>query len=152
MGRTVLILDDSDSIRYIIRVYLMTLKLEFLDADRAERALRILGASPVDLVIADVNMPGMNGMEFVRRVRADDRDEVRRVPIMLLTADKSPHLETQAAEAGATTLIHKPIGSMALTEVVCHALNIPVPVQDELVSPSAPASSSGSAPGKSVGV
>ena len=136
MARTVLILDDSESIRYIIRVYLMSLKLDFLDADRAERGLRLLAASPVDLIIADVNMPGMNGMEFVRRVRTNERQELRSVPIVLLTADRSPHLETQAVEVGATALIHKPMGSMALTEVVCRYLGVAAPAQDEFLSSS----------------
>jgi CheY-like chemotaxis protein len=150
MRRTVLILDDSESIRYIIRVYLMTLKLDFLDADRADRGLRLLGASPVDLIIADINMPGMNGLEFVRKVRADDREDLRRVPIVLLTADKSPHLHAQAQEVGANSLIHKPIGSMALTEVVCHYLKVAAPTQDEFVSAASPEPPSASAPGKSI--
>ncbi|WP_224364347.1 response regulator [Hyalangium versicolor] len=148
MGRTVLILDDSESIRYIIRVYLMTLKLDFLDADRAERGLRLLGACPVDLIIADVNMPGMNGLEFVRKVRADDREEVRRVPIILLTADKSPHLVDQSEQVGANALIHKPIGSMALTEVVCRYLQVSTPVSDDFLSPTSSASPSDPTPGK----
>jgi two-component system chemotaxis response regulator CheY len=125
MKRTVLIVDDSDTIRHIIKVYLMKLKLEFLEADRAERGARLLGTNPVDLIIADFNMPGMNGLEFVRQVRADGRLEVRRVPIVLLTGGKAPELERRALEAGASEFVRKPISSDALSSVVRRHLGLP---------------------------
>lgn len=142
MGRTVLLLDDSASIRYIIRAYLMGLKLDFLDADCAERALRLLETSPVDLIIADVNLPGMNGLEFVRQVRADDREQLRRVPVIVLTGDREPDLEARAMEVGATTVMHKPIGDLVLTDLVCRCLKIPLAMNDDLLSPAAPPSRS----------
>jgi two-component system chemotaxis response regulator CheY len=125
MKRTVLIVDDSDTIRHIIKVYLMKLKLEFLDAERADRGLRLLGASPVDLIIADFNMPGMNGLDFVRQVRADDRLEVRQVPIVLLSGGKAPELERRALEAGASEFVRKPVSSAALSAVVRRRLSLP---------------------------
>ena len=125
MKHTVLIVDDSDTIRHIIKVYLMKLKLDFFDADRADRGLKLLGSSPVDLVIADFNMPGMNGLEFVRHVRADGRPEVRRVPIVLLTGGKAPDLDMRALEAGASEFVRKPISSAALTAVVRRHLGLP---------------------------
>jgi two-component system chemotaxis response regulator CheY len=125
MPRTVLIVDDSDTIRHILRVYLMKLKLEFLDADRGDRGLRLLGANPVDLVIADFNMPGMSGLDFVRQVRADSRPGVSRVPLLLLTGGKAPDLERRALEAGASEFVRKPISSSALSAVVRRHLALP---------------------------
>ncbi|HEX5746148.1 MAG TPA: response regulator [Archangium sp.] len=125
MPRTVLIVDDSDTIRHILKVYLMKLKLDFLDADRGDRGLRLLGASPVDLVIADFNMPGMSGLDFVRQVRADMRPEVSRVPLLLLTGGKAPDLERRALEAGASEFVRKPISSSALSAVVRRHLALP---------------------------
>jgi two-component system chemotaxis response regulator CheY len=133
MKRTVLIVDDSDTIRHILKVYLTKLKLDFLDAERADRGLRLLGASPVDLVIADFNMPGMSGLEFVRQVRADARTEVSRVPLLLLTGGKAPDLEQRALQAGASEFVRKPISSSALSAVVRRHLSLPEDV-DGLVA------------------
>ncbi len=133
MKRTVLIVDDSDTIRHILKVYLTKLKLDFLDAERADRGLRLLGASPVDLVIADFNMPGMSGLEFVRQVRADARPEVSRVPLLLLTGGKAPDLEQRALQAGASEFVRKPISSSALSAVVRRHLSLPEDV-DGLVA------------------
>ena len=133
MQRTVLIVDDSDTIRHILKVYLTKLKLEFLDADRADRGLRLLGASPVDLVIADFNMPGMTGLDFVRQVRADTRPEVSRVPLLLLTGGKAPDLEDRGLLAGASEFVRKPISSAALSAVVRRHLSLPEDV-DGLVA------------------
>ncbi|HLM47274.1 MAG TPA: response regulator [Myxococcaceae bacterium] len=124
MKRTVLIVDDSDTIRHIIKLYLAKLKLELLEADRAEAGLRLLSTSPVDLVIADFNMPGMNGLEFVRRVRATARPEVGRVPILLCTGGKAPELERRALEAGASEFVRKPVSSATLTAVVRRHLGL----------------------------
>jgi CheY-like chemotaxis protein len=125
MSRTVLIVDDSDTIRHILKLYLAKLKLELLEADRAEAGLRMLGTRPVDLVIADFNMPGMNGLEFVRQVRANGRPEVGRVPILLLTGGKAPELERRALEAGASEFVRKPVSSASLTAVVRRHLGLP---------------------------
>ncbi|PTL84436.1 response regulator [Vitiosangium sp. GDMCC 1.1324] len=131
MKHTVLLVDDSDTIRHIIKVYLMKLKqLDFLDANRGDRGLKLLGASPVDLVIADVNMPGMNGLEFVRQVRASDRAEVSRVPIVLLTGGKAPDLEQRSREVGVSEFVRKPISSAALVAVVRRHLALPSDADD----------------------
>ncbi|WP_309894040.1 response regulator [Archangium sp.] len=124
MKPTVLLVDDSDTIRHIIKLYLAKLKLELLEADRAEAGLRLLNERPVDLVIADFNMPGMNGLEFVRRVRATARPEVGRVPILLCTGGKAPELERRALEAGASEFVRKPVSSATLTAVVRRHLGL----------------------------
>ncbi|WNG32942.1 response regulator [Archangium violaceum] len=131
MKRTVLLVDDSDTIRHIIKVYLMKLKqVEFLDADRSDRGLKLLGANAVDLVIADFNMPGMNGLDFVREVRSDKRHEVSHVPLVLLTGGKAPDLEKRALESGVSEFVRKPISSAALTAVVRRHLGMPEDVDD----------------------
>jgi two-component system chemotaxis response regulator CheY len=124
MKPTVLLVDDSDTIRHIIKLYLAKLKLELLEADRADAGLRLLSERPVDLVIADFNMPGMNGLEFVRRVRGNARPEVGRVPILLCTGGKAPELERRALEAGASEFVRKPVSSATLTAVVRRHLGL----------------------------
>ena len=126
MKRTVLLVEDSNTIRQIIKIYLMRLKLGFLEVDRAELGLRLLETQLVDLVIADVNMPGeMDGLELVRRVRAHGRELVRRVPIVLLTGGKEPDLEARAKQAGASEFVRKPISIEALAAVVRRHLSLP---------------------------
>ena len=125
MKRTVLLVEDSNTIRHILRVYLMKLKLDFLEADRAEQGLRLLETRPVDLVIADVNMPGgMDGLEFVRRVRSSEQAQVRDVPVVLLSGAKAPDLEARATEAGASEFVRKPVSIDALASVALSLIHI----------------------------
>ncbi|WP_257460104.1 response regulator [Archangium lipolyticum] len=119
MNHTVLLVEDSNTIRHIIKIYLMKLKLGFLDASGGEQGLQLLETNPVHLIIADVNMPGgMDGLEFVRRVRASEREQVRKVPIVLLTGGKAPDLETRARQAGASEFVRKPVSIEDLATVV----------------------------------
>jgi len=132
--RTVLLVEDSNTIRHILKVYLMKLKLDFLEADRAEQGLRLLSTQPVDLVIADVTMPGgMDGLEFVRRVRASEFTRVRQVPIVLLTGGKAPDLEAKALEAGASEFVRKPVSIDSLAAVARRHLALSADDTDPLV-------------------
>jgi CheY-like chemotaxis protein len=126
MKRNVLLVEDSNTIRHIIKIYLLKLKLGFLEAERAERGLKLLETSSVDLIIADFNMPGgMDGLEFVRQVRVHEKVSVRRVPIVLLTGGKAPDLEARALAAGVSEFVRKPISIDALATVVRRHLALP---------------------------
>lgn len=114
----VLLVDDSPTVRNIVKIYLMNLKVSTVEADDATRALQILRLVPVSLVIADINMPGMDGITFVREVRASAMPQVRSVPILLLTAEKNADLRQKGTEAGANAFIQKPVSHHELTETV----------------------------------
>jgi two-component system chemotaxis response regulator CheY len=114
----VLLVDDSPTVRNIVKIYLMNLKVSTVEADDATRALQILRLVPVSLVIADINMPGMDGITFVREVRASAMPQVRSVPILLLTAEKNVDLRQKGTEAGANAFIQKPVSHHELTETV----------------------------------
>lgn len=114
----VLLVDDSPTVRNIVKIYLMNLKVSTVEADDASRALQILRLVPVSLVIADINMPGMDGITFVKEVRASPMPQVRSVPILLLTAEKSADLRQRGTEAGANAFIQKPVSHHELTETV----------------------------------
>lgn len=130
MKRNILLVEDSHTIRHIIKIYLLKLKLGFLEAERAESGLKLLEASPVDLIIADFNMPGgMDGLEFVRRVRAHPSESVRQVPIVLLTGGKAPDLEARAVKAGVSEFVRKPVSIDALATVVRRQLALPEDVE-----------------------
>ena len=118
MPKTILLIDDSPTIRSVIKVYLMTRKFEFLDAENGERGLQLVRLLPVDLVIADVKMPVIDGISFLRQVRADTRPQLKNLPIILLTGDKSEELRKEGLGAGATAFLHKPISNTQLCEAV----------------------------------
>ncbi len=118
MGSTLLLVDDSATIRNIIKIYLMGMQFEFIEADRAERALHVLKSTKVDLIIADINMPGMDGLEFVRKIRAEKDTKVSKLPLILLTGEKSDDLRKQGTAAGANDFILKPVTSSNLREAV----------------------------------
>jgi two-component system, chemotaxis family, chemotaxis protein CheY len=118
MAKTILLVDDSQTIRTIIKVYLMAHAFEFVEAENGDRALQLSRLVPVELVIADINMPGMDGITFVQHLRADERSKARNVPVILLTGEKSPDLEVRGMKAGANAFIYKPVTSAKLTELV----------------------------------
>lgn len=120
----VLLVDDNLTIRNVIKIYLMGMDLAFLEADRAESALEQLKANKVDLIIADVNMPGMDGITFLRRVREDVRTQVKGLPVILLTADKSGDVRERGRLAGASHFIAKPVTSTELRGTVVQCLGL----------------------------
>ena len=118
----VLLVDDSPSIRSILQIFLMGLKPSFLEAEDGERALRLIRLSPVDLVIADIQMSPMDSITFVRTLRQDERPRVRDVPVVMLTGDRSEGLREQGLEAGANAFVHKPIDPKTLLETIARVL------------------------------
>jgi two-component system, chemotaxis family, chemotaxis protein CheY len=119
---TILIIDDSPTIREIIKVYLMGRSWEFLDAESGDRGLNIARIMPVDLIIADVKMPGMDGLALTREIRADKNPNLRKVPVVLLTGEKSEDLREQGLQAGANAFLQKPVTSGKLKELVMQLL------------------------------
>jgi two-component system, chemotaxis family, chemotaxis protein CheY len=118
MTHTILLVDDSRTMRAVLRVYLMGATYEFIDAEDAARALDILRLVPVSLIIVDVNMPEMDGISFVRRVRASDRPAVRDVPIILITSDKADDLPAKSADARADAFLTKPVKPEVIAQIV----------------------------------
>ena len=127
MVHTVLIVDDSPTIRSVAKIHLMGCGYDFVEADSAERALQVLKLVPVSLVLADIRMAGMSGIDFVRAVRADQRPHVRNAPVVLMTGEKALPLRAEAMAAGANAFLNKPITSGALLAVVQQLLPKDVP-------------------------
>ncbi|BDG02752.1 response regulator [Anaeromyxobacter oryzae] len=114
----VLLVDDSASVRAILQVYLMGLHPTFLEAEDGERALRVLRLSPVDLVIVDVQMSPMDGITFVRELRQSERPQLRSVPVVMLTSDRSEAVRVQGLEAGANAFVCKPVDARTLLQTI----------------------------------
>jgi two-component system, chemotaxis family, chemotaxis protein CheY len=115
-NKKVLVVDDSPTIRSIVQIYLMGRPLEFIEAADGERGLQLARLLGVDLVIADVKMPKMDGFTLARTLRAEP-GPVRRVPIILLTGNAAAR-EAEALECGASAFVRKPVTSSDLVRVV----------------------------------
>lgn len=102
---TVLIVDDTPSARTLLRA-LLAPECRVLEAEDGEAALTVAAHEPVDLVLLDVMMPGMDGLEVTRRLRASRPDEL--LPILLVTAYAGQAERLAGLEAGADDFIPKP--------------------------------------------
>lgn len=100
---TVLVLEDDDGIRTALRLALEDAGFRVQDAPRAEDALRLVSENPVDLMLVDLMLGGMDGFTFIRRVRP-----VSDAPIIVLSARDDTTDIVTALEAGADDYVTKP--------------------------------------------
>ena len=77
----ILIVDDEAAIRRALRPPLLELGFQVAEASRGEEALQLLHCAAFDIVLLDINMPGIGGMETLRRIRAS----LPRLPILMVT-------------------------------------------------------------------
>lgn len=118
--RTILLVDDNRTIRSVLTVYLLGLGAEFAEAADGAAALSLLQSRPFDLVISDVHMTPMDGITFVKEVRASPGG--REVPIVLMTTDLDDELCRRGLAAGADAFVRKPIGPKPLMHAVEEAM------------------------------
>ncbi|MEM9781130.1 MAG: response regulator [Pseudomonadota bacterium] len=112
MGARVLAVDDSSSMRAALRETLEELGHDVVEAEDGQAGLEVLAGDSVDLVITDLNMPRLNGMEFIRAVRADDRHAG--LPIVMLTTESQADRMREGKAAGATAWIVKPFNELQI--------------------------------------
>jgi diguanylate cyclase (GGDEF)-like protein len=109
----VLIVDDSDTIRAVLANSVRSMKLEPVLADCGEKAVELFAAERPSLVLLDVNMPGIDGYETARRIRALLPDEW--VPIIFLSASEADQDLERAIECGGDDYLVKPVSPVVLT-------------------------------------
>ncbi len=124
--RTVLAVDDAMTMRKMVAFTLRGAGFEVIEAANGAEGLKQLAAKPVDLIITDVNMPVMDGLEFTRQARVALRG--RPVPILILTTESDQSKKAAARAAGATGWIVKPFQQDQLLAVVGKVLPGAVPV------------------------
>ena len=120
MSRKAITIDDSASMRQMVRLTLKQSGFDVLEADNGQSAIDLLSKTQVDLIICDVNMPIMNGIETTRRLRA--MPNYRRTPIVLLTTESEDNKKMAGRQAGATGWIIKPFQPAQLQKVVQRVL------------------------------
>ena len=113
----ILVIDDEPPIRKLLRTGLGTQGYDILDAPNAKAALALLAEKP-DLVILDLGLPDMQGLDLLRLIR--ERDE--RVPIVILSSREDDKAKVQALDLGADDYVTKPFGMEELLARIRAAL------------------------------
>ncbi|GBC59410.1 response regulator [Desulfonema ishimotonii] len=116
MSLKIMAVDDSASIRQMVLFSLKKTGYEVAEAANGRIALESLRETQADLVITDLDMPEMNGIELTRNLRA--LPAYRTVPIVLLTTESAAEKKQDAKSAGATGWITKPFTPAQLVSVV----------------------------------
>lgn len=117
MPAKIMVVDDSFMVRQQVRSALSRAGFEIMEAQDGEEALEKLAGSPcLDLIMLDVNMPAMNGIELLRRLRGDGRSA--RIPVIMLTTEGHPQLMQEAKRLGAKGWIIKPFKPELLVAAV----------------------------------
>ena len=116
MSKTILTIDDSASIRQMVVMTLSAAGLDVVEAINGADGYTKATSQTVHAVVTDLNMPVMNGIEFIRKYR--QHPSSKGVPIILLTTESDEELKRQAKEAGATGWIVKPFKQEQLLAVI----------------------------------
>jgi two-component system KDP operon response regulator KdpE len=106
----ILVVDDESAIRRALRPPLMELGFQVAEASRGEEALQMLRTTVFDAVLLDVNMPGIGGVETLRRIRAF----APRLPILMLTVRDKEEEKVEALDLGADDYVTKPFSTREL--------------------------------------
>jgi two-component system chemotaxis response regulator CheY len=115
----VLLVDDSRSIRTLLKIYLMARNFEYVEAESGEEALKVLDQGGIDLVLTDFRMEGMNGADFAMAVRANGNQRVARTPILMMTGDPNvAEVRTLGQKAGINAFVRKPVSCAQLMTLV----------------------------------
>lgn len=106
MSKVILIVDDSESIREVVSFTLENEGYNVLVGVDGKDALKFLDGRNIDLIITDLHMPEMDGIELIKNVRV--MDAYKHIPILFLTTESQASKKMEAKEAGATGWIIKP--------------------------------------------
>jgi two-component system, chemotaxis family, chemotaxis protein CheY len=113
MAKVVLVVDDSASLRTVVKMALTSAGYEVREAGNGQEALNILNETAlINLIVSDVNMPVMNGLEFAQKVKAMDIHKF--TPILMLTTESTDDKKDIAKAAGVKAWMTKPFAPTAL--------------------------------------
>lgn len=116
MSKTILIVDDSASLRQVVRIALTNAGYAVIEAEDGKDALGKLDGTKIHLIISDVNMPIMDGIEFLKNVKA--RANYKFTPVIMLTTEGGEAKKLQGQQAGARAWVVKPFKPEQLLNAV----------------------------------
>ena len=124
----VLVVDDQKTMRSILRRLLREIAVDdVVEAEEGQQALDLLGrpeGRDIDLIISDLNMPGMDGLKFCDHVRRSEILRARHIPILMLTVEPDGLLLDVVRQVGAAIIVHKPISAPELRGYVERLIGI----------------------------
>jgi two-component system chemotaxis response regulator CheY len=116
MKKTILIVDDSESIRNLVQFTLENAGFHVLVAENGKAALECFNGQTIHLLLTDLHMPVMSGMELITEVRK--LEDYLYIPILFLTTETQVSLKREAKEIGATGWIVKPFNADKLISTI----------------------------------
>ena len=125
MSFNILIVDDSDSMRTIIKkiISMSGFKMnQCYNAGNGREALELLSKNWVDVIISDINMPEMNGLEMLAKINKDDL--LKYVPVIMITTESSETRMKEAFSLGAKGFIKKPFLPQDIKEVLYKVIGV----------------------------
>ena len=116
MSLTVLTVDDSRTIREMLRLALTDAGYRVVQAEDGVHGLEVLSGEAPDVIVTDINMPRLDGFGFIEEVRGDPKH--RATPILVLTTESDAEKKNRARMAGATGWIVKPFNPVKLVDAI----------------------------------
>ena len=116
MAHKILVVDDSASMRQLVSFTLKDAGFDVVEAPDGTEAVKVSATSKVDMVVTDLNMPNMDGIELIRTLRG--RSDYKFTPILMLTTESQETKKLEGKQAGASGWIVKPFTPEQLLGVV----------------------------------
>ncbi|MES2089860.1 MAG: response regulator [Pseudomonadota bacterium] len=112
---TILVIEDSGSFRMVIKIALEREGYRVLEAANGEVACAMLDGRPIDVILSDLNMPGMDGLTFVRHLRTTD---YQATPVVMLTGVSQVDKKAEGSDLGVVAWIVKPFKPQQLIDAI----------------------------------
>lgn len=125
MSKTVLLVDDEPHVLEVLRVTLEDLGFRLLEAADGPSALEVVREESPDLVVLDVMLPNLSGLEVCRELK--NSENTAYIPVIMLTARSGEEDEKAGLEAGADRYLTKPFSPLTLMTEVVKLLNVELP-------------------------
>jgi two-component system, chemotaxis family, chemotaxis protein CheY len=116
VAKNILVVDDSASVRQVAGIALRGAGYEVIDAADGKQALTKLNGDKIHLIICDINMPQMDGIEFLKHVKA--HPSYKFTPVIMLTTESRDDKKQEGRAAGAKAWIVKPFQPQTMLEAV----------------------------------
>ncbi len=116
--KKILVIDDESSIRFLLKEIIVDMDYEFIEASRAEKGLKIIEREEVDLVLLDIQLPNMNGLEAIRKIREINKE----LPVFMITAFHSMVDVVENMDVNVQEFIQKPFDLHELRDKIREVL------------------------------